>query len=97
MRNDAAPLVMAGVWQDWEMEGQCIKSCAIVTAEANRKMAEIHHRLPVILGPAEWSLWLGEVGKGAARLMFPVTDDILDLCRVSDVVNSNRATGSQLW
>jgi putative SOS response-associated peptidase YedK len=44
-------MAMAGVWQDWEEEGQRIMSCAIFTTEANAKMAEIHHRLPVILGP----------------------------------------------
>ena len=60
-------------------------------------MAEIHHRLPVILGPDEWPLWLGEAGKGAATLMRPVEDDVLDLQRVSSAVNSNRATGPELW
>ncbi|MDB2424082.1 MAG: SOS response-associated peptidase family protein [Paracoccaceae bacterium] len=50
-RADGQPMAMAGVWQDWEEEGQRITSCAIFTTEANAKMAEIHHRLPVILGP----------------------------------------------
>jgi len=44
-------MAMAGVWQDWEEEGQRITSCAIFTTEANAKMAEIHHRPTVILGP----------------------------------------------
>ena len=97
VRTDGQPMAMAGVWQDWEVDGQRITSCAIVTTDANAKMAEIHHRLPVILGPNEWSLWLGEAGKGAATLMRPVKDDVLDLQRVSSAVNSNRATGSELW
>ena len=97
VRTDGQPMAMAGVWQDWEVDGQCITSCAIVTTDANAKMAEIHHRLPVILGPDEWPLWLGEAGKGAATLMRPVEDDVLDLQRVSSAVNSNRATGPELW
>ena len=97
VRTDGQPMAMAGVWQDWEVDGQRITSCAIVTTDANAKMAEIHHRLPVILGPDEWPLWLGEAGKGAATLMRPVEDDVLDLQRVSDAVNSNRATGPELW
>jgi putative SOS response-associated peptidase YedK len=68
VRTDGQPMAMAGVWQDWEVDGQCITSCAIVTTDANAKMAEIHHRLPVILGPDEWRLWLGEAGKGAATV-----------------------------
>jgi len=97
VRTDGQPMAMAGVWQDWEMDGQRITSCAIVTTDANAKMAEIHHRLPVILGPDEWPLGLGEAGKGAATLMRPVEDDVLDLQRVSNAVNSNRATGPELW
>ena len=97
VRTDGQPMAMAGVWQDWEVDGQRITSCAIVTTDANAKMAEIHHRLPVILGPDEWPLWLGEAGKGAATLMRPVADDVLDLQRVSSAVNSNRATGPELW
>ena len=90
-------MAMADVWQEWEVDGNRITSCAIVTTDANAKMAEIHHRLPVILGPDEWPLWLGEAGKGAATLMRPVEDDVLDLQRVSSAVNSNRATGPELW
>ena len=86
-------MAMAGVWQDWEEEGQRITSCAIFTTEANAKMAEIHHRPTVILGPNDKPLWLG----GAATLMRPVADDVLDLQRVSSSVNSNRATGQELW
>ena len=97
VRADGQPMAMAGVWQDWEVDGNRITSCAIVTTDANAKMAEIHHRLPVILGPNEWPLWLGEVGKGAATLMRPVADDVLDLRRVGSAVNSNRATGPELW
>ncbi|MDA9823782.1 SOS response-associated peptidase, partial [Paracoccaceae bacterium] len=41
--------------------------------------------------------WLGEAGKGAATLMRPVADDVLDLQRVSSAINSNRATGPELW
>lgn len=96
-RADKQPMAMAGVWQNWEVDGQVITSCAIVTTAANTKMQKIHHRLPVILGPENWSLWLGEAGKGAAKLMQPVADSVLELCRVSTAVNSNRAFGPELW
>ena len=96
-RSDGKLLVMAGVWQDWELNGDTITSCAIVTTNANYTMAKIHHRLPVILDSDNWSLWLGELGKGAAGLMKPVSDDSLELVRVSDKVNSNKASGAKLW
>jgi putative SOS response-associated peptidase YedK len=53
--------------------------------------------LPVILEAEDWPLWLGEQGKGAAKLMRPVSDQLLDIKKVSNAVNSNRSTGAALW
>ncbi|MEO0486429.1 MAG: SOS response-associated peptidase [Pseudomonadota bacterium] len=95
-RHDGAPLVFAGVWQDWERDGDAHTTCAIVTCAANAPMAQIHHRMPVILEPSSWAKWLGEKGKGAAPLMVPSADDVLRFYRVDRAVNSNRAQGPQL-
>jgi len=84
----------AGVWQSWG-EDQ-IQSCAIVTTDANDTLRPIHHRMPVILDAKDWALWLGENGKGAARLMRPAPDDALQAWRVDQSVNSNRAQGPHL-
>ena len=96
MRSDGSPRIMAGIWQNWQLNGAEITSCAIVTTIANPKMARIHHRLPVILEPEDWPLWLGEAGKGAARLMQPMAYDALCFHRVDTAVNSNRASGLKL-
>jgi len=93
---DGAPLVFAGVWQDWERDGEAHTTCAIVTCAANTPMAAIHHRMPVILESAAWGKWLGEEGKGAATLMGPADDAILKFHRVDKAVNSSRAAGPQL-
>ena len=95
-RSDKEPLVMAGVWQNWERDGEAHTSCAIVTTSANQAMARIHHRIPVILTQDNWALWLGEEGKGAARIMKSAPEDALLFHRVSVDVNSNRATGAGL-
>lgn len=95
-RTDGAPMAMAGIWQDWDRDGQALTTCAVVTCGANDAMAPIHDRLPVILDPADWPLWLGEAGKGAAPLMVPVADDALQFSRVATRVNSNRASGPDL-
>ena len=60
-------------------------------------MARIHHRLPVILEVSEWSLRLGDLGKGTGTLMKPVTDDTLDLCRVCNNANSGRSSDASRW
>lgn len=95
-RADAAPLVMAGVWQDWEQGDQRLTGCAIVTTAANGPLAAIHDRVPVILEPPDWALWLGEAGHGAARLMHAGPADRLQVWRVGLAVNSNRAQGPEL-
>lgn len=95
-RADGAPLVMAGIWQDWTSGDETLTSCAIVTTAANAAMARIHHRIPVILTPKDWPLWLGEAGKGAARTMKSAPEDALLFYRVSTEVNSNRASGPAL-
>ncbi|MEM7319925.1 MAG: SOS response-associated peptidase family protein, partial [Pseudomonadota bacterium] len=59
-------------------------------------LSAIHHRMPLILEEQDWPLWLGENGKGAARLMAPSAEGLLDFFRVDPAVNSNRAHGPEL-
>ncbi|AKO97778.1 hypothetical protein MALG_02620 [Marinovum algicola DG 898] len=95
-RADCDTLAFAGIWQDWARDGEALRTCAIVTTAANTKMQAIHHRMPVVLEPADWPLWLGEAGKGAAPLMQPADDAVLEFYRVDPKVNSNRASGPEL-
>ncbi|MGK7662802.1 SOS response-associated peptidase [Marinovum algicola] len=95
-RADGDTLAFAGIWQDWARDGEALRTCAIVTTAANTKMQAIHHRMPVVLEPADWPLWLGEAGKGAAPLMQPADDAVLEFYRVDPKVNSNRASGPEL-
>lgn len=95
-RRDEAPLVMAGLWQDWGDDAARITSCAIVTTAASADIAPLHHRMPLILDPEDWPLWLGEAGHGAATLMRPGPEGRLEAWRVDPAVNSNRAEGEAL-
>jgi putative SOS response-associated peptidase YedK len=95
-RTDGAPMVFGGVWQAWEREGTRLLTCAIVTVPANGVLAPIHDRMPLILAPDDWALWLGEAGHGAARLMRPAPEAGLAAWRVDPAVNSNRAQGEGL-
>lgn len=95
-RNDGSPIAFAGIWQHWGKDEDRQGTCAIVTTQANKRVGAIHHRMPLILEPEDWPMWLGESGKGAARLMEPGREDILGFHRVDRVVNSNRASGPEL-
>jgi putative SOS response-associated peptidase YedK len=89
-------MAFAGVWQEWSNGETSLTTCAIVTTEANETMAKIHHRMPVIVAPKDWPLWLGEAGKGAATLMTAPPENTLEAFRVDPRVNSNRASGPGL-
>jgi len=95
-RNDNAPMVFGGVWQEWSDESGKIKTCAIVTTASNSNLSKIHHRLPLVLERSDWGLWLGEEGHGASVLMKPTDDETLRAYRVSKNINSNRSSGPDL-
>ena len=95
-RNDNAPMVFAGVWQEWSDESGIIKTCAIVTTASNSKLSRIHHRLPLVLERSDWGFWLGEEGYGASVLMKPTADETLNAYRVSKNINSSRSSGPDL-
>jgi putative SOS response-associated peptidase YedK len=49
----------AGLWDEWQNpSGEVIKSCAILTTNANALVADIHDRMPVIVSPDHYELWL---------------------------------------
>ena len=91
-RSDGQPMVFAALYNHW---GE-IDTVATVTVEGGPNMAGIHDREPVILDPADWPLWLGEAGHGAALLMKPTAQGVLRAHRVDPAVNSNRAQGAHL-
>jgi putative SOS response-associated peptidase YedK len=91
-RADGAPLALGGVYSPWQDR----MTCAVVTLAAGPNMAGIHDREPLILEAADWPLWLGEAGHGAALLMKPTAPGVLRSYRVDKAVNSNRARGPQL-
>lgn len=90
-RSDGAPMVFAGIWQGWGQGDDALSTFAIVTTAANEAMGKIHHRLPVILTPDQWALWLGEQGKGAAALMKSAPEDALTFTEYHGDLNPRRA------
>ncbi|ERN41345.1 hypothetical protein KR51_00019120 [Rubidibacter lacunae KORDI 51-2] len=44
----------AGLWEDW----QGIRTCAILTREADAQMKPIHHRMPIMVPRAQYDYWL---------------------------------------
>jgi putative SOS response-associated peptidase YedK len=61
----------AGLWERWRdpADGTILRSFAIVTGPPNELCRPIHDRMPAILPPASWPLWLGEERAGPAELL----------------------------
>ncbi len=50
---------IAGLWEEWRgPEGVAIASCTLLTTEANALMRPLHDRMPAILPPQDYDLWL---------------------------------------
>ena len=53
------PFAFAGLWEHWQdPKGEAINSCTILTTEANELLQQIHERMPVILNPKDYDMWL---------------------------------------
>ena len=62
-------MVLAGLWENWKSpEGEWMRSFAIITTTPNELCARLHNRMPVILKPEAWSVWLGEEPSDASAL-----------------------------
>jgi putative SOS response-associated peptidase YedK len=57
--NDGELFAFAGLWDRWkDPSGQWIKSCSILTTSPNAVTSSVHDRMPVILDPDCYDLWL---------------------------------------
>lgn len=53
------PFAIAGLWEEWQgPEGVVVASCALLTTDANELVRPLHDRMPVILAPHDYDLWL---------------------------------------
>jgi putative SOS response-associated peptidase YedK len=91
-RADGNPLAFAGLWEHWEeKEGkEVIESCTILTTTADGPVARLHDRMPVILEPEDFTLWLDPEERRVDRLrelLQPTAPGVLDMYPVSSFVN----------
>jgi putative SOS response-associated peptidase YedK len=68
---DGGLFAFAGLWERWKSptDGSILRSFTIVTDKPNALCAPIHDRMPVILPPAAWPMWLGETEASPAALL----------------------------
>lgn len=87
-RADGAPMAFGGLWERWRgPDGQVVRSFAIVTTAANPDVADLHNRMPLIVEPADWPAWLGEVETDPTALLHPSPAGTLRAWPVGSAVN----------
>ena len=86
------PFAMAGLWEIWRnSDGSEIRSCNIITTTPNQLIALIHNRMPVILPPNAYNLWLDPREQSPLALdplLQPYPADYMAAYPVSTFVNS---------
>lgn len=89
--QDGCPFAFAGLWERWQpADGEAIESCTLLTTEANELMRPIHNRMPVILDPKNYDLWLNPEMKqweSLEALLCPYPTEEMTAYPVSKVVN----------
>jgi putative SOS response-associated peptidase YedK len=96
-REDEAPLALGGVWEGWRSpDGEVLRTFAIITTPANREMATLHDRMPLVLEETDWPLWLGEQEGDPKTLLHPAPDGTLRAWPVSTRVNSPKNNDASL-
>lgn len=90
--RDGSPLTFAGIWDAWKApDGAAIESFSILTTTANSLIAKLHDRMPVILHPTEFDLWLDRSmndHEKLKRLYQPYPTELLQEWEVTKVVNN---------
>jgi putative SOS response-associated peptidase YedK len=90
-KSHGGPIAFAGLWETWTgPNGEELDTAAIVTTRANRALAAIHDRMPVIVPPEAFDLWLDCTrvdAPTAAALITPASESLLECYEVSPAVN----------
>ncbi|HVS35806.1 MAG TPA: SOS response-associated peptidase [Gemmataceae bacterium] len=92
--HDDRPFAFAGIWEAWCPEsGPPLLTCAILTTAANDLVRPVHDRMPLILDPRHYDLWIDRNVQEPAVLtdaLRPVPADALHAYSVSPWVNDAR-------
>ncbi len=85
-RTDGAIMAVAGLWTSWRdplpaghqnTNNVILNTCTIITTQANNKLRDIHHRMPVILEQDGVEQWLSTDKVARLDILVPAGEEIL--------------------
>jgi len=90
---------LAGLWDRWPSpSGEILETCTILTVEPNRLVAKLHNRMPLILPPEAYPIWLDPTVTQFDELrewLRPYPEEDLELIPVSSYVNAIHNEGAK--
>lgn len=98
--REGKPFAIAGLWSRWQPEPDrpALETCALITTEPNPIAAQVHSRMPAILLPEQYAVWLSPDTdpKRALAFLQPFEGEELESYPVSLLVNSPTRDGPEL-
>jgi putative SOS response-associated peptidase YedK len=93
-------LALAGLWEHWQdADGNELESCTILVRPADGQVKPVHDRMPLIVGPESFAVWLDRRAQNPAAigtLIAALQPPRLLLHPVSRRVNSPAHDGAEL-
>jgi putative SOS response-associated peptidase YedK len=89
--KDGEPFGIAALWERWEGGDEPLETCTLLTTEANELLASYHDRMPVILKPEDYGVWLDADVRRAKLLkplLRPYPHEEMSAYAVSQLVNN---------
>lgn len=93
-------MALAGLWERWTppeaADSQPLLTFTILTTQANELLAPVHDRMPVVIQPDDYAIWLGEAPGAPTAMLRPLPPEDMEGWPVSRAVNRPKADGAQL-
>jgi putative SOS response-associated peptidase YedK len=98
--SGGGPIAFAGIWETWVgPNGEELDTVAIITTEANDELRGLHDRMPVVIAPEAFEMWLDCAhvdAQTAHSLCVPAKRGFFTFHEVSQAVNRAVSDGPDL-
>jgi putative SOS response-associated peptidase YedK len=85
------PVAFAGLWESWMgPNGEELETAAVITTDANKTLHPIHFRMPAVIPPEAFDMWLdcrAVDAETAAAMLVPAPEDLFEAYEISPAVN----------
>lgn len=91
---DRGVMALAGIWEHWTApDSTVLETFSILTTASNKLLSPLHERMPVILHPDNYNIWLSKNLHDPLQLESlyqPYPDELLTYHQVPSLVNNPR-------